>query len=68
VVLEDADIEQAARAGSFGSFHNAGQVCMSASRHLVAALVVEEYTPLLTEEDGKLKVEILAGTMSPTDR
>ena len=37
VVLEDADVEQAVQAGSFGSFHNAGQVCMAASRHLVAA-------------------------------
>jgi hypothetical protein len=41
VVLEDANLEHAARVGSFGSFHNAGQVCMAVSRHLVAARLVE---------------------------
>ena len=56
VVLEDADVEQAVRAGSFGSFHNAGQVCMASSRHLVAASLVEEYTALLAERAEKLRV------------
>jgi benzaldehyde dehydrogenase (NAD) len=56
VVLEDADVEQAARAGSFGSFHNAGQVCMASSRHLVAASLVEQYTALLAERAEKLRV------------
>jgi benzaldehyde dehydrogenase (NAD) len=56
VVLEDADLEHAARLGSFGSFHNAGQVCMAASRHLVAARLVEEYTALLTERAEALKI------------
>jgi benzaldehyde dehydrogenase (NAD) len=56
VVLEDADVEQAVRAGSFGSFHNAGQVCMAASRHLVAASLVEQYTALLVERAEKLRV------------
>ncbi len=50
VVLADADLEQAVKAGSFGSFHNAGQVCMAASRHLVDASLVEEYTALLVRE------------------
>jgi benzaldehyde dehydrogenase (NAD) len=56
VVLADADLEHAARVGSFGSFHNAGQVCMAASRHLVAAPLVEEYTALLTERAEELKI------------
>jgi benzaldehyde dehydrogenase (NAD) len=56
VVLEDADVEQAVRAGSFGSFHNAGQVCMASSRHLVAAPLVEQYTELLAERAEKLRV------------
>ncbi|HET9561351.1 MAG TPA: aldehyde dehydrogenase family protein [Propionibacteriaceae bacterium] len=56
VVLEDADVEQAVQAGSFGSFHNAGQVCMAASRHLVASTLVEEYTVLLAERAEKLRV------------
>jgi benzaldehyde dehydrogenase (NAD) len=56
VVLPDADLEQAARAGAFGSFHHAGQVCMAASRHLVADTVVEEYTALLAERAEQLCV------------
>jgi benzaldehyde dehydrogenase (NAD) len=56
VVLEDADLEQAVAAGSFGSFHNAGQVCMAVSRHIVAAPLVEEYTTLLAERAEKLEV------------
>ena len=56
VVLEDADVEQAVQAGSFGSFHHAGQVCMASSRHLVATPVVEEYTALLAERAEKLRV------------
>jgi benzaldehyde dehydrogenase (NAD) len=56
VVLEDADVEQAARTGSFGSFHNAGQVCMATSRHLVAEPLVEQYTALLAERAEKLQV------------
>ena len=55
VVLEDADVEQAVRAGG-GSFHNAGQVCMASSRHLVAAPLVEQYTALLAEQAEKLRV------------
>jgi benzaldehyde dehydrogenase (NAD) len=56
VVLEDADVEHAARAGSFGSFHNAGQVCMATSRHLVARPLVEQYTALLADRAEKLKI------------
>jgi benzaldehyde dehydrogenase (NAD) len=56
VVLDDADLEHAVQAGSFGSFHHAGQVCMAASRHLVAAPVVEQYTALLGQRAQRLRV------------
>jgi benzaldehyde dehydrogenase (NAD) len=56
VVLDDADLEHAVRAGSFGSFHHAGQVCMAASRHLVAAPVAEQYTALLGRRAQQLRV------------
>ena len=56
VVLEDADVEQAAVAGCVGSFMHAGQVCMAASRHLVAAPLVGDYTALLAERAGRLAV------------
>ena len=56
VVLEDADVEQAAAAGCAGSFLHAGQVCMAASRHLVADTLVSDYTALLAERAGRLAV------------
>jgi benzaldehyde dehydrogenase (NAD) len=56
VVLEDADLEQAVVAGSFGAFLHAGQVCMASSRHLVAAPLLEDYTALLAERAESLQV------------
>ncbi|HET6534295.1 MAG TPA: aldehyde dehydrogenase family protein, partial [Actinoplanes sp.] len=56
VVLDDADLELAVRAGSFGSFHHAGQVCMAASRHLVAAPIADEYTALLGQRAEHLRI------------
>jgi benzaldehyde dehydrogenase (NAD) len=56
VVLEDADLEQAVAAGTFGSFVHAGQVCMAASRHLVAAPLLEDYAALLAERAEQLLV------------
>jgi benzaldehyde dehydrogenase (NAD) len=56
VVLDDADLDYAVRAGAFGSFHHAGQVCMASSRHLVAADIAEEYTALLAERAAQLQV------------
>lgn len=56
IVLEDADLEQAAVAGSVGSFMHAGQVCMASSRHLVAARLVGDYTALLAERANELPV------------
>ncbi|MFD5536272.1 aldehyde dehydrogenase family protein [Streptomyces sp. NPDC127079] len=49
VVLDDADLDKAVSAGAFGSFFNAGQVCMAASRHLVHSSIAEEYTARLAE-------------------
>jgi benzaldehyde dehydrogenase (NAD) len=35
IVLDDADLELATSAGTFGSFFHQGQICMASSRHLV---------------------------------
>jgi benzaldehyde dehydrogenase (NAD) len=56
VVLDDADLERAAAAGAFGSFHHAGQICMASSRHLVHAAVVDEYTEILARRADSLTV------------
>ncbi|WP_405533876.1 aldehyde dehydrogenase family protein [Streptomyces sp. NBC_00075] len=49
VLLDDADLDKAVSAGAFGSFFNAGQVCMAAGRHLVHSSIAEEYTARLAE-------------------
>jgi len=43
VILEDADLDQAAAATASGSFVNAGQVCSSSERILVHAKVYEAF-------------------------
>lgn len=56
VVLEDADLDRAVSAGSFGSFFHQGQVCMAASRHLVHERIAEEYTNRMIEHANRLTV------------
>jgi benzaldehyde dehydrogenase (NAD) len=56
VVLEDADLERAISAGAFGSFFHQGQVCMSASRHLVQSSIAAQYTELMVEHADRLTV------------
>jgi benzaldehyde dehydrogenase (NAD) len=56
VVLDDADVEQAAAAGAWGSFLHQGQICMSARRHLVHHTIAEEYTRALARHAAALRV------------
>ncbi|MEW2502729.1 aldehyde dehydrogenase family protein [Amycolatopsis sp. NPDC047767] len=56
IVLDDADLDLAASAGAFGTFHHAGQICMASGRHLVHASVAERYAELLAEHADKLAV------------
>jgi benzaldehyde dehydrogenase (NAD) len=56
IVLEDADIEAAARCGAWGSFLHQGQICMASSRHLVHEKIAKEYAAALTAHAGKLAV------------
>jgi benzaldehyde dehydrogenase (NAD) len=43
IVLDDADLEEAVKAASFGAFLNQGQICMSTERIIVVASVAEEF-------------------------
>jgi acyl-CoA reductase-like NAD-dependent aldehyde dehydrogenase len=43
IVLEDADLEEAVKAASFGAFLNQGQICMSTERIIVVTSVAEEF-------------------------
>lgn len=47
LVLDDADLDHAVNAATFGAFHNAGQICMSTDRILVHRAVAEEFTAKL---------------------
>ncbi|GAA3274677.1 benzaldehyde dehydrogenase [Streptomyces lavendulae] len=56
IVLDDAGLEAAARAGAFASFFHQGQICMAAGRHIVHASIAEEYVRRLVEEARRLTV------------
>ena len=47
IVLDDADMERAVNAATFGSFMHQGQICMSVERIIVQQAVAEEFTKRL---------------------
>lgn len=58
LVLDDADIEQAAAGAIFGAFANAGQICMSTERIIVDNAVAERFIPLLTRRAASLPASL----------
>ncbi len=50
LVLEDANLEDAASAAIFGAFFNQGQVCMALNRIIIANNVYDEFTKLFVEK------------------
>lgn len=56
IILEDANLGDAARASAFGSFYCAGQVCVASERILVHSSVKEEFIDLLLDEARKIKL------------
>ena len=48
VVLDDADIDAAVAAATFGAFANSGQICMSTERLIVDQAVADEFVAKLT--------------------
>ena len=55
IVLEDANLENAARAAVWGGFCNAGQACASIERCYVHESVAREFTDLVVKETRGLK-------------
>ena len=49
IVLDDADLDQAAAAASFGSFMNSGQICMSTEKIIVAETVADAFMQKLRD-------------------
>lgn len=56
IVLDDADLDAASSAGAWGAFLHQGQVCMTASRHIVEEAVADEYIERLAEKAANLPV------------
>jgi succinate-semialdehyde dehydrogenase/glutarate-semialdehyde dehydrogenase len=56
IVLDDADLGEAAKFGSWNGFRNAGQVCVSTERIYVHEAVADEFETLLAREASKLVV------------
>jgi benzaldehyde dehydrogenase (NAD) len=56
IVLPGVDVERATSVGAFGSFIHQGQICMSASRHLVHSSIAKEYASALAARAEHLPV------------
>jgi phosphonoacetaldehyde dehydrogenase len=55
IVMEDADLEEAATLAALGSYKNSGQRCTAIKRMLVQESVAERFTALLLERTRALK-------------
>lgn len=56
IVTDDADLNKAVNAATFGCFMHQGQICMSVERILVQERVAEEFTGRFLENVRKLNV------------
>jgi glyceraldehyde-3-phosphate dehydrogenase (NADP+) len=56
IVLDDADIDAAAHSISLGGYINAGQVCISAQRIIVAESIVGDFLDALTPKVQAIRV------------
>jgi len=56
IILDDADMELAVNAATFGSFMHQGQICMSVERIIVHSKVAKEFIDKFVANTRKLKV------------
>ena len=56
IVLEDAELDQAAMIGAWSSFHYQGQTCITAGRHLVARPLFDRYVEALAQRARNISV------------
>jgi len=54
IVLDDADLEEAAKAANFGAFMNQGQICMSTERLIVDSAVADSFAKILAAKAAAL--------------
>ena len=70
LVLDDADLEEAAHVAAFGAFMNQGQICMSTERIIVMEGVADRFVDLLKTktagfkaQDPRLKASLLGSVV-----
>ena len=56
IVLDDADLDQAAMIGAWSSFHYQGQTCITAGRHIVQRGIADAYTAALAARANAITV------------
>jgi benzaldehyde dehydrogenase (NAD) len=56
LVLDDADLDQAAMIGAWSSFHYQGQTCITAGRHIVQRGIAGEYAERLAARADAISV------------
>jgi benzaldehyde dehydrogenase (NAD) len=56
VILDDADVDEAANVAAFGAFFHQGQVCMTTGRHLVHERVYDDFVERLAAKASNLPV------------
>ena len=54
IVLDDADLDEAVAAASFGAYMNQGQICMSTERLIVLDSIAEKFLEKLTAKVKKM--------------
>lgn len=63
LVLDDADITQAAAGATFGAFANAGQICMSTERIIVEERIAEAFIAALVKRVNALPDGLLGSVV-----
>ena len=56
IILDDADMERALNAATFGSFMHQGQICMSVERIIIDESIADEFTERFVEKVKTLNV------------
>lgn len=56
VLLDDADLDEAARAATFGAFMNSGQICMSTERVVVDHAIADDFVARFVRRAEELGV------------
>lgn len=57
IVLDDADISQAAKVGALARLQNCGQTCVAAKRFIIQNSIYEEFLPIFIEEYKEYTLE-----------